>query len=345
MKDKKLKIIRRFVFCFLILLATSCLLLTTSYAQDTFSKQSITVFPAIIDLNVKPDEKTRFLLQFRNGGEIPVAGVIKVADFTVKDKDGTPILLENEPEKPIYAASNWIRTDTTQLTIPANDFVAVYFNAAVPEIVKTCGNYALVYFESEATAPLGVSKTTTNSSSAVATKIGALINFTVKEKTCKEGATISNLQYPTLSENGPVKVTFEIINQGDYHIAPVGTVYVANMINSRTDEQIIPEKRIFPGVLKEYQLSLGKKWMLGRYQFVINGKYGLNNLPVTASAYFWVFPWRLAIVILLAIILLTLLGKNYFDQTISKEKHLEEEIVEEKEEIEKLKQQLKKGKE
>jgi len=327
------KIIYLFIFCLFFI--------WVGVVNGQVSQQSVVVYPAIVDLEVKPGELTRFLVQFRNNGQIPIAGTIRIADFTVKDKEGTPIILENEPDKPAYAASNWITANADQITIPTNDFVAVYFNAQVPKTVKTCGNYALVYFENETSAPLGTSKTT-KSASAVSTKIGALVNFTVKNKICQEGLMINNLKVSSFSEYGPVKATFELINQGDYHVAPAGTAYVINMLNQKTDEQKLADKRIFPGTLKEYGVSIGKKWMLGRYQLVINGRYGLNNLPVTAIAYFWVFPWRVAIIVLLAIIILVLLGKNYFNRTILKEKELEEEVEEEKEEIKKLKEELKK---
>ena len=79
-------------------------MLYATSAKAQISQQSITVYPAIIDLESQAGETTRFLLQFRNNSQTPVAGSIKIADFTVKDKDGTPVLLENLPEKPIYAA-------------------------------------------------------------------------------------------------------------------------------------------------------------------------------------------------------------------------------------------------
>jgi membrane protein implicated in regulation of membrane protease activity len=47
--------------------------------------------------------------------------------------------------------------------------------------------------------------------------------------------------------------------------------------------------------------------MIGRYQAVLMGTYGVNNnLPLVASVYFWVFPWRIALVIVLAVIAIIL---------------------------------------
>jgi membrane protein implicated in regulation of membrane protease activity len=47
--------------------------------------------------------------------------------------------------------------------------------------------------------------------------------------------------------------------------------------------------------------------MIGRYKAVLMGSYGVNNnLPLVASAYFWVFPWRMAIVVVLTVIALIL---------------------------------------
>jgi membrane protein implicated in regulation of membrane protease activity len=47
--------------------------------------------------------------------------------------------------------------------------------------------------------------------------------------------------------------------------------------------------------------------MIGRYRAVLMGSYGVNNnLPLVASSYFWVFPWRITLVIVFAIIALIL---------------------------------------
>ena len=53
-------------------------------------------------------------------------------------------------------------------------------------------------------------------------------------------------------------------------------------------------------------------FMLGRYKASLVASYGQNNnLPLTATFYFWVFPWRLAIVITL-IIIAVILGVMYW---------------------------------
>ena len=47
--------------------------------------------------------------------------------------------------------------------------------------------------------------------------------------------------------------------------------------------------------------------MIGPYKAVLMASYGVNNnLPLTATVYFWVFPWRIALVITLAIIAIIL---------------------------------------
>lgn len=254
-------------------------------------KQSITVYPAIIDLDVTSGQTYEFSIQFLNLDDKPISGVIKKADFTVKDKEGNPILIEDEEVKPVFAASNWISTNTERITIPANDFITVYFSAHIPHQSKTCGNYAFVYFENE--SPMA------SSASVLTTKIGSLVNFTIKDKVCKEEIKISNLKYPVFSEYGPVKITFEIINQGDYHIAPNGTVSLTNIFNKQIAGQMIPKKRIFPGALKEYEMNLGRKWMFGLYNLTI-------NLPEATTVHLWVFPWKLIVIITLAIILIVI---------------------------------------
>lgn len=330
----------KFKICIFFLLFACCLLPITNVRAQT-TDQSIIVYPAVTELQARPGETVRFLIQFRNNGSVPVSGNIKIADFTVKDDQGTPVILEDESEKPPYAASLWIRANSEKITIPSNDFVAVYFNADIPQNLQTCGNYAVVYFENDSSSPIGTAVKTTSSSS-ITTKIGALVNFTVRGKVCKEGLTLGRLNFPFFSENGPIKFTFDLINNGDYHLIPKGTLYTLNMFNKRADEKTLAQKRIFPGGAKKYEMEIGKKWMFGRYQLVLSGIYGQKNLPIYTNVYFWVFPWRIALTIILGLILFYLLIKHYHDLTHFKEESLAHELEKEKEEIKRLKEKLKK---
>ena len=52
--------------------------------------------------------------------------------------------------------------------------------------------------------------------------------------------------------------------------------------------------------------------MLGRYKADLIGSYGQdNNLPLVATLTFWVFPWKLAVIITLVVVAI-ILGTVYY---------------------------------
>ncbi len=311
------------------------------HAQDV---TSITVFPAVQDVKVTPGEKTRAQVTFYNRSDQVTVGDVKVADFVVVDKQGKTEIIEDPKLKPKYSASSWVRLSDDFIAIPKNESVGLNLFITPPNDLTSCGYYALVYFQPNP----GVIKrlgAKTESASAITSKIGAILNFTVQGKQCQELVSITNLSAPFFSEYGPVPVTLDLLNNGDIHLSPKGTVFATNVLGAYVDQQSLKELRIFPERTKEYQLTLGGKWMLGRYKIVSNISYGQTPKTASAIAYVWVFPWRVALLVALTLIVLYLLVKSAFDRMNKKEAFLEKEIEEEKEEIEKLREALKKRQE
>ena len=82
--------------------------------------------------------------------------------------------------------------------------------------------------------------------------------------------------------------------------------------------------------------------MIGKYKVDLTGSYGDTGQALTAVSYVWVFPWKVALVIILTIIIMIFIANKLYKNIVVKETTLEEELKEEHEEIEKLKQQLRK---
>lgn len=326
----------------LFILTTLIAVLTASSIVRAQSRIDLTVYPAVVEQEIKPNTPTRFLLQFRNNSTDMLSGRIKVADYVINDKTGTPTLVEDDQMSLKYAASKWITPLNDQVTIPPNDYVAINIAVNPPVDIGACGHYAIVYFEPFEGAISGGKVANTESESSIITKVGALVNLKTVSKQCKQGLDVLAYTVPQFLEYGPIKVTFDLFNKGDVHITPIGTVTATNMFKSAINTVNIKEQRIFPETAKSYEVVLGKKYMVGKYAVLLQGKYGDSGLPFSKVAYVWVFPWKIATVIVLAIVILLLLGKNMYKGIVVKEASLEKEIAQERKEIEDLKEQLKK---
>lgn len=309
------------------------------FAQATLP---LTVIPARNQIEIEPGEKYSLPISFYNQSDSPISGFFKTADFIVDNNKGTPRLIENIDDTTSlkYTASKWITLSYEKATLPANEKVTIQVDINAPKDAKPGGRYVAVFFESGENP---FNEKSDVKKSATTLRIASLIYIRVKGP-ITEKAIITRFFAPSFSEYGPIKLVFDILNRGDYHIAPKGVITLTNMFGGLVDQQILKEKNIFPDSLRNYEINLGQKWLIGKYKISLSSSYGETGQALTAETMVYVFPWRVAVVIILTLTILILFIKHLYENFIAKEKSLEERIKKEQEEIEKLKQELKKQK-
>lgn len=302
---------------------------------------SLVAFPATQDKDVELGGQAHLQVHFKNDDNSFITGNVKVADYVITDKQGGATLVEEGQPKPKYAASSWITLPMESITIPPKDVVTVDLFVDVPQDVPSCGSYAVVYFQ-PALPGKGEVASNLNSASGVTAKIGALINFHVQGKECRENLVISKFETLNFQEFGPVKLNMELLNSSDIDMRPKGIINLTNVFGGYVDSQKIRDLRIFPETIKAYEAKLGNRWMVGRYKVSLAATYGTDNKKLTATTYIWVIPWRIGLIVLLSIIIILLLIRSIVNRSKKARLNLEEQLGEEKSEIEKLKEQLRK---
>jgi len=328
------------ILVFLVVLTSLLFFSPQTYAQ---SNLPLVVYPARNQIEVEPGEKHYLTINFYNQLDQPISGYFKVADFIVDNKNGEPRLIDDvNLAPPKYAASSWISLLYDKATLPANERVRLQLTISVPKDVKPGGKYAAIFFQSGETLP--DRSIPEQKGIGTALRIASLIYIKVKGP-ITEKAFISRFFAPKFFEYGPIKVEFDIYNRGDYHITPKGTVSLADFFNNPVEKKLIEEKNVFPDSVRTYQLNLGKKWLIGKYKANLSASYGETGQALTSSLEVWVFPWRVALVIVLTLIIITLLIKHFYKDLIKKEINLEKELEKEKQEIEKLKAALRRKQE
>jgi len=335
----KLKNFRNFAFCIVILTFAFCIFnLGKVVGQTTLP---LIVAPARQQLDIAPGEKSAVVIKFYNSSDLPVSGILKAADFLVTDKEGTPVIVDNPLQSnPKYSAGSWFDLPYDRMTIAPDDKVTIQASINIPIDAHPGGRYVAIYFEPAGNIPEPVGANE-EAGTAVGTRIAGLVYLKVAGA-ISEKALVSRFFAPSFFEYGPVKLETEILNRGDYHITPRGVISLINMFGGVVDQQKLNEANIFPDASRSFTNELGKKWLMGRYKISLLAGYGETGQALTNELYVWVFPWRVATVTLLALIIIILLIKSAYKNLVVKETALEEEIEKEKGEIEKLKQQLRK---
>ena len=331
---------RKFIkFIIFIIIIT---IITLRFGQ--VSAQSVlplTVAPARQEIAINPGEGSAVNIRFYNFSEAPVSGIVRIADFIVDNSQGAPRIVEDINQlSPRFSAQTWLSIPYDQITIAASDKVSLQAKINVPVDVRPGGRYVAVYFEPTTSIPqaIGAEK---EAGTGVTSRIASLIYIKVAGPT-SEKALVSRFFTPGFFEYGPVKIDTQILNRGDYHIRPRGVITMSNFFGSPVDQTNIREENIFPDVVRNYENSLGKKWLMGKYKLNFSASYGESGQVLEAFTYVWVFPWRVALAVILTIIILALIISNFYKNVVVKETNLEEELKKEQEEIEKLKTQLRK---
>ena len=318
-----------------VLITTAVILFTSSIVQAQTSLP-LTVGPARQQISINPGEEAQFIVKFYNQGNSPTAGFIKTADFVVEDDKGTPRIIEdNNQASPKFSASEWITLPFDRVNIPANDKIAIQISIKVPPNARPGGRYVAVFYEPSSPFATQVGE----SGSSIVPRIASLLYIRVNGP-ISENARIAQMFVNSFYEYGPIEVTARITNSGDYHVRPHGAFTLTNTLGGTIQQSALKEANIFPDATRIFTTTVGEKWMMGRYKITLNALYGEKNQIMERSVYVWVFPWKVALVILLTLVILGIIGHAVYKNIIVKEASLEDELSKERREIEKLKKEL-----
>lgn len=317
----------------------------TRYTLHVTEAQSILplqVSPARQEIQLDKGEKGAFNVKLFNLTDSPMSGIVKVADFVVTDKDGSPRIIDDIGQSsPRFSASQWVTIPYDRVTIAKNDVLLIQARIKVPQDARPGGRYIAVYFEPTQSLGQPIGQADKEVAMGISPRIASLAFIKVKGPT-NENALASQFFAPSFQEYGPIGVASEILNRGDYHIRPRGVITMTNMFDGLVDQSKLDEVNIFPDASREYKNTLGKKWMFGRYKINLVASYGETGKAITSSMYVYVLPWKLILILIIALMLLILITKHLYQNIISKQHDLTNRIEKESDEIERLKAQLNK---
>lgn len=307
-KTKKLK-----QAIFLGFLAFGLLTVAKVKAQEQI--RTFTITPPTVEQNLNPGQNAEGVMKVINDSPSPLSFTVITQDFIVEDTKGTPELLPPNTLNKKYSAAAWVGVSPNSFTIERGKQQILNYYIQVPADARPGGHYTAVVFKPD--SPIKIA----GSGAAVNTVLGTLFEIGVNGD-IKESAKVVRFSGNSFLEYGPANIFTQIINLGDLHIKPKGTITLSNMLGMKVSETKIKEANIFPGAARDLNTSVGSKVMIGRYKATLLASYGKNNnLPLAATFYFWVFPWKVAIIVVLVIIA-AILGYMYWKR--SKEKKPEE---------------------
>lgn len=306
-------------------IATICLLFLTYYLPSVFAQaqRTMTIVPPSIAVTLDPGGISEGKLKVINDSDTPLTFNAVMRDFVVQDSNGTPSVLP--PDSVVdkrFSASKWVAIYPSSFTVKPHEKQELNYYIQTPADARPGGHYAAVIYTPEgAEGPQG-------SGASVSTQVGTLfyiaINGLITEK-----AEVTKFFANPFQEYGPVKILTQVRNLGDLHIKPNGSIMVSNLFGNKVAELKLGESNIFPGgITRDYENTFNKGFLIGPYTAKFTGSYGKSgDLPLVASVTFWVFPWKITLVIILIIVAIVL-GRKYMNKRKGK-KQEEPKTVEE----------------
>lgn len=282
---------------------TACMLLGAKLVLAQAPTRTIIVSPPTVSDRFDPGSQKEGTMKITNTSEYPITFKAVIRDFIVEDTVGTPIIytdLTNSKAK--YAASSWVGVYPSEFTVEAGQTQLINYYIQVPADARPGGRYAAVVYEPQ--ERINVQGTGTG----VETHIGTLFVFRVNGDII-ENATVTRFEAEKkFWEYGPVTINTQILNQGDSHIRPVGSIAIKNLLGQVVATQSLPEHNIFPEAARDFLSNVGEKVMFGPHTAELRATYGdNNNKTLFATASFFVFPWKIGIIVALVVIVIILL--------------------------------------
>ena len=267
------------------------------FAQEA-NQRTLTISPPTINERFNPGDKKEGKMKITNtspADTITFKAVLK--DFIVEDSKGTPLIDVDMGAKAKYAASSWVAVYPSTFTLAPGKTQDISYYIQVPTDARPGGRYAAVVYQPQERIDVKGSGT------GVETHIGSLFILRINGDITENASVTKFVAEKGFLEYGPVTINTQILNSGDSHIRPLGTVTIKNLFGQVVASQPLPEHNIFPEAARESTNTLGKKYMLGPYTAELSAKYGdLGTKTLFATVGFFVLPWKIVSVIVLAIV-------------------------------------------
>jgi hypothetical protein len=284
---------------------SACLILSAKviFAQDN-TERSIIISPPTFTESFNPGDRKEGKMKITNtspNDTITFKAVMR--DFIVEDTIGTPLINVNlDTVKSKFAASSWVAIYPSTFTLAPGKTQEINYYVQVPIDARPGGRYAAVVYEP--LTRINIEGTGTG----VETHIGSLFIFRINGPIVENATVTRFAPEKAMWEYGPVTINTQILNSSDSHIKPTGTVAIKNFFGQIVATQPLSEYNIFPEARRDFQNTLGKKYMFGPYTAELKATYGdAGTKTLFATVGFFVLPWKIASLVLLAIVVVVLL--------------------------------------
>ncbi len=302
---------------------------------------ALTITPIRFEISGNPGETVTKEMSLFNERDVTETFYVSYANFEAQGETGDPSFVPAKDD-----LGTWMEASQS-VTVPSKEFVSVPIKITIPKNATPGGHFAAVFWGT-------IPPTATSNTVTIGAKTGLLVllrvNGDVNENAgLVEFATKNKQKFFT---SLPVSFYYRFQNIGSDRIKPLGDIKMKDIFGI-TEKKISGnpvDGNILPNSIRKFESvwegkdgpnttedqaggSFFKKvryewrnFAFGHYNAKISLSYGTKNEVSTSSFSFWVFPWRLLIVILVVLSIVFYIGmiliKRYNKWVIKKAKEM-----------------------
>jgi hypothetical protein len=325
------------IICISLLLFIGVIASSKVFAQTpTPAGYDVTVSPVFFDLTVNPGDTVSNKVRIRNNTSSPLPIKLTVQKMT-GDNNGN-LTLRDDPND---TSLSWIKFESQTFVAKPLEWTDVPFTIDIPS-EAAYGYYFAINFTQDNTSPLKKTGATITGAAAVP------VLLDVKKAGAKlDGKLVSLKTDNSFYEYPPVKFTTVFENIGNVHIRPSGNIFIKDFFGNQVATLTVNDTQgaILPGLKKTFEstwddgfITVEPKMQNGEPKLDKNGKVETElkirwdklpslrigrytasellvvstdnrDIPFTAEATFFVFPWGLFLTILIVFVLERLLER------------------------------------
>jgi len=280
------------------------LLVLALAATPVRAAQSLTVSPAIIELELAPGESVIRPVTVGASGDEPIDVRFQHVDLGFDKADYSPQYIEDsEPDTVEFSTRGWFSVPEERVQVAAGKQRVLQMTIAVPDNASPGTHLGVALFT---TAPATPDKPAAGATVATATRTGPVVVVSVKGGS-KPKPHLDALRLPRIVAEGPLTPRLRARNRGGAHITLSGTVELRR--GGRRVERIeLPRQIVVPELPRVLRgtspgkLSLGKrKLAAGKYEVRVSLRSEPGQVRITQRRTVWVVPVWMRIVAALAI--------------------------------------------
>ncbi len=293
-------------------------------AQES-SAVGLSISPLTFEFSANPGETIENKVKIANPTQNTISVKMEIEDFTALGEEGQVAVEEQKNET--YSLKKWVILSPQEFTLAPGEYKIVNYTINVPQNAEPGGKYGSIL-----AIPTGI-VSPQGSGASINPRVGALVLLSVSGKIV-EKLEVKEFSAPKLSDRGPIPFVLRFENTGTVHVKPRGIIAITDIFGKKVADIEIPQKNVIPGAVRKVEAGWNKNWLFGmRYQATFVGNYGSKNEPITAAVVFWVFPWKIGLVVLLVLILIIIIivrthKKVKIANRILKEQKIKEEELE-----------------